>query len=595
MANPGLEDQGTIDLAEYILRRLIQLGVGTVHGVPGDYNLTILDYIKPLGLTWAGNANELNAGYASDGYGRIKGIAAMITSFGVGELSAINAIGGAFAEKSPVVHLVGTAPQSAQKTKACVHHTLGNGDYRAFPEMNKYVTVAQANLTDAESAPGLVDAALKACILHSQPVYIQLPTNLVKAQVRAPTTPIDLSHPGYDEGYENKVLDALVEKLQSAKKPVILMDGLTARFHINEVINEFVRKTGFPTLSTPFGKGIVNENLPNYQGSYDGAVGDESTKQQIDDADLILNFGPLYSDVNAIGFSAVPRADVTVVFETHAVKFGPEPADPKGRAIQIKSFMTKLLKRLETTQLPKIQPFTRGASVSPNLLKALKPAADGDPLKQDEFWLRMSKYLKPGDLLLTEAGTSFAGANTFILPENTILLNSCLWLSIGYTLPALQGSALAQRELRKEGHKEGTRSSGRAILFIGDGSLQMSVQGISDIIRNRIDATIVVINNDGYTVERVLHGFEESYNEIQPWRNTLAPAFFGAPENDPNYPVITAQVRNWGELWSVWERKDVQAGKGLAMIEIFMNWADAPKLLVEVAAYVANRNKAMEA
>ncbi|KAL6856630.1 pyruvate decarboxylase [Trichoderma novae-zelandiae] len=591
MANPGLEDQGSIDLAEYILRRLVQLGLGSVQGVPGDYNLTILDYLKPLGLCWAGNANELNSGYAADGYARIKGIAAVITSYGVGDLSAINAIAGAFAEKSPVVHLVGSAPMAAEKAGACVHHTLGNGNYRAFEEMNKYVTVAQANLTDAETAPALVDAALKACILNSQPVYIQLPTNMVKAQVRAPAAPLDLSHPGYDEGHENKVLDRLVEKIQSSRKPLILMDGLAARFHIKDELNEFVRLTGFPTLSAPFGKGIVNESLPNYHGSYDGAIGDESTKRQVDDADLILNFGPLHSDVNAFGFSAVPRADVTVTLESHSVKFGREAADANGRAIFIKSFMTKLLKRLEATKLPEIQPFTRGPSASPTLLKNLKPSADGDVIHQDELWLRMSEYIKPGDLLLSEAGTSFAGLTTTILPENTILVNSGLWLSIGFTLPALQGSAQAQREQRKEGSKEGARSSGRAILFIGDGSLQMSVQGISDIIRNRLDATIVVINNDGYTVERVIHGFDESYNDIQPWRNTLAPSFFGAPENDPEYPVITAQARNWGELRRVWGRKDVQEGKGLAVIEIFTDYADAPQVLTKLADYVANRNK----
>lgn len=86
--------QPNIDLAEYLFRRLAELGLGSVHGVPGDYNLTALDYVEPAGLKWVGNANELNAGYAADAYGRIKGIAAMVTSFGPGELSAVNAIGG---------------------------------------------------------------------------------------------------------------------------------------------------------------------------------------------------------------------------------------------------------------------------------------------------------------------------------------------------------------------------------------------------------------------------------------------------------------------------------------------------------------------
>lgn len=590
MANPGLEDPRQIDLAEYIFRRLIQLGLGSVHGVPGDYNLTVLDYLKPLGLHWAGNANELNAGYAADGYGRIKGIAAIITSFGVGELSAINAIGNAYAEKSPVVHIVGTAPMAAQKAGACLHHTLGTGNYRAFPEMNKWVTVAQANLTDAETAPALVDATLKACVLNSQPVYIELPTNMVSAQVPAPVTPIDLSIPGFDEAYENKVLDKVMERIQSATKPVILMDGLTARFRVTEEVNEFVRLTGFPTLCAPFGKGIVNENLPNYHDVYLGAIGDQVIKQQVDDADLILNFGPLHSDVNSFGFTAVPRADVTITLDRYSIKFGLE-ADSSGRAISIKSFMAKLVKRIGATKLPTLQPFTPSSSSSPLLLKNLKPSADDAIIDQDSFWLRMSEFLRPGDLLLAEAGTAFAGAGTLILPENTIIINSGLWLSIGYTLPALQGGALAQREQRKEGSKEGARSSGRAILFIGDGSLQMSVQGISDIIRSRLDATIIVINNAGYTVERVIHGFHESYNDIQPWRNTEALSFFGAPKDDPEYPVIAEQAKNWGELRTVLGRKDVQAGKGLTLIEVFMDMADAPAPLKTLAAYVSNRNK----
>nr|WNZ75659.1 hypothetical protein [Trichoderma harzianum] len=590
MANPGLEDQGKIDLAEYLFKRLIQLGLGSVHGVPGDYNLTVLDYIKPLGLHWAGNANELNAGYAADGYGRIKGIAAIITSFGVGELSAINAIGGAYAERSPVVHIVGTAPMAAQKAGALLHHTLGTGNYRACPEMSKWVTVAQANLTDADTAPALIDATLKACVLNSQPVYIELPTNMVKAQVSPPATPIDLSIPGYDEAYENKVVDKVMEKIQTSTKPLILMDGLTSRFRITEEVNEFVRLTGLPTLSTPFGKGIVNESLPNYHGGYVGAAGDAVIKQQVDDADLVLNFGPLHSDVNSFGFTAVPKADVTIALNAHSVKFGNE-VDSDGRAISIKSFMKKLVKRAHAAKLPALQPFTHGPSFSPLLLKNLKPTADDEAIVQDTFWLRMSEFFQPGDLLITEAGTSFAGANTCVFPDNITLINSALWLSIGYTLPALQGSSLARREQRKEGSKEAARSSGRSILFIGDGSLQMSAQGISDIIRSRLDATIFVINNDGYTVERIIHGPNEYYNDIQPWRNTEAPNYFGAPLDDPEYPVVAEKAKNWGELRSVLGRKDVQAGKGLTVIEVFMGLADAPAPLRKLAAHVANRNK----
>jgi pyruvate decarboxylase len=84
-----------VDVATYLFTRLKQIGIDSVHGVPGDFNLVALDYLEGCGLNWVGNCNELNAGYAADGYARIKGISAVITTFGVGELSLPNAIAGA--------------------------------------------------------------------------------------------------------------------------------------------------------------------------------------------------------------------------------------------------------------------------------------------------------------------------------------------------------------------------------------------------------------------------------------------------------------------------------------------------------------------
>ena len=106
----------TVPLAEYLFTRLRQLGVESIHGVPGDYNLALLDYVVPQGLDWVGNCNELNAGYAADAYSKIKGLGAIITTFGVGELSAANAIAGAYCELAPVVHIVGTPARHLQES-----------------------------------------------------------------------------------------------------------------------------------------------------------------------------------------------------------------------------------------------------------------------------------------------------------------------------------------------------------------------------------------------------------------------------------------------------------------------------------------------
>lgn len=53
---------GQVLLVEYLFRRLSQLGIKAIHGVPGDFNIVALDYIHNAGLEWVGDANELNAG-----------------------------------------------------------------------------------------------------------------------------------------------------------------------------------------------------------------------------------------------------------------------------------------------------------------------------------------------------------------------------------------------------------------------------------------------------------------------------------------------------------------------------------------------------
>ena len=125
--------ESTYTVGDYLLDRLAELGVTEVFGVPGDFNLEFLDHVvaHPR-VRWVGNANELNAGYAADGYGRLRGMSALITTFGVGELSAANAIAGSYAEHVPVVHIVGAPAKDAQGARRVVHHSLGDGDFEHF-------------------------------------------------------------------------------------------------------------------------------------------------------------------------------------------------------------------------------------------------------------------------------------------------------------------------------------------------------------------------------------------------------------------------------------------------------------------------------
>lgn len=139
-------------MADYLLDRLAEQGVRHLFGVPGDFTLAFLDHVErhPL-VEWVGCANELTAGYAADGYARLGGLGALSTTFGVGELSAINAVAGSFAEHVPIVHIVGAPSTATQEAGRATHHTLGDGDFGHFARMTAEVTAVQDTLTAADA------------------------------------------------------------------------------------------------------------------------------------------------------------------------------------------------------------------------------------------------------------------------------------------------------------------------------------------------------------------------------------------------------------------------------------------------------------
>ncbi len=179
--------EGTsITVAGYLCRRLAELGVISVFGVPGDYNLGLLDAITARrDMAWVGTANEQGAGYAADGYARLQGLAALVTTFGVGELSAVNTIAGAFAESVPVVHIVGTPPLSAQQDKKLLHHNLPGSDFGHFMRMAAEITEHRADLRVA-TAPAQIDEALRTALRTSRPAYLALPADVARAVVPPP-------------------------------------------------------------------------------------------------------------------------------------------------------------------------------------------------------------------------------------------------------------------------------------------------------------------------------------------------------------------------------------------------------------------------
>src|ERR1700689_3166262 len=175
---------------QHVLSRLHDIGIRDVFGVAGDFAFPIDDAVSSnRDLRWVGCCNELNAAYAADGYARIKGVAALCTTYGVGELSAINGIAGSYAEHLPVFHLVGTPNMATQSGRKLMHHPLGDGAYDLFRRMTEPVVVADAVMTP-DNVAYETERLIFEALYHRRPVYMAFPADPAVQPVLGPAEPI---------------------------------------------------------------------------------------------------------------------------------------------------------------------------------------------------------------------------------------------------------------------------------------------------------------------------------------------------------------------------------------------------------------------
>jgi pyruvate decarboxylase len=222
-----LPNMPEIKVGDYLFRRLHSLGIRSVFGVPGDYELALLDLVTDNDLAWKGNPNELVASYAADGYARVRGAGAFVTTFGPGELSAYCGMAGQYAEFVPVVHIVGYPAVDAVRNKEIMHHSLGNGKFDMYENMAKHITAATAVINYAPTAAQEIDNALSIMMRESGPIYIGLSVDIAYEMIDAEglESPIQTTLQPNNAALEKKVVNEIRKLIEGSERPAIIVDG----------------------------------------------------------------------------------------------------------------------------------------------------------------------------------------------------------------------------------------------------------------------------------------------------------------------------------------------------------------------------------
>ncbi|WP_372845266.1 alpha-keto acid decarboxylase family protein [Psychrobacter sp.] len=543
-------------IADYLFDRIAEAGATEIFGVPGDFNLTFLDNVLASDkLRWVGNTNELNAGYAADGYARERGFAAMVTTFGVGELSAINATAGSFAEYTPVLHIVGAPSTALQDSKRRIHHTLGDGVFNHFIKMVEPVTVARAHITP-DNAASEIDRVIRMILKKHRPGYLLLSPDVAKTPIYPPTTKlIDSEEDITSQAALSDFKQALIEFLPN-KTTTLMADLMVHRLGLQSQLKALIADTDIPYTTLSWGKTLLDENSSRWAGTYAGVASRPVVKDMVENCECLIKIGVQYTDTTTAGFSQ--DIDENVVVDLHY-----ERASIAGKnfaPIALKDAL-KVLHEVMTSGIN---------IVAKQFCEEVKPheqhGKDDEPIRQDDLWHIIAAALDDKNLVFSEQGTAYFGISDVRLPEGVTSYGQPMWGSIGYTLPASLGGAIASP------HK-------RSILLIGDGSALLTIQEIAVMIQERINPVIVLINNDGYTVERAIHGENQYYNDIPKCDWQLMPKAFGATDDNS----LLLKVETAGELKAALKQAAAAKDK-LVMLEVIAGKHDIPPLLADISA-----------
>ncbi|KAJ0228904.1 Pyruvate decarboxylase 3 [Hirschfeldia incana] len=554
-------------LGRHLGRRLVQAGVTDIFSVPGDFNLTLLDHlIAEPELKNIGCCNELNAGYAADGYARSRGVGACVVTFTVGGLSVLNAIAGAYSENLPVICIVGGPNSNDFGTNRILHHTIGLPDFTQELRCFQTVTCYQAVVNNLEDAHEQIDKAISTALKESKPVYISISCNL--PAIPHPTfirDPVPFSLP---PRLSNKMglqaaVDATLEFLNKSVKPVIVAGVKLRVAKATDAFLQLADASGYAMAVMPSAKGLVPENHPHFIGTYWGAVSTPFCSEIVESADAYIFAGPIFNDYSSVGYSLLLKKEKAII--VHPDRVTVANSQTFG-CVLMSDFFTELAKRVKRNQTA-FENYHRIFVPQGNPI-ACKPR---EPLRVNTMFHHIQKMLSSDTAVIAETGDSWFNCQKLKLPQGCGYEFQMQYGSIGWSVGATLGYAQAVPEKR-------------VLAFIGDGSFQVTAQDVSTMIRNGQKTIIFLINNGGYTIEVEIH--DGPYNVIKNWNYT---GLVDAIHNGEG-KCWTTKVRHEEELVEAIKTATTEKKDSLCFIEVILHKDDTSKELLEWGSRVAAAN-----
>jgi indolepyruvate decarboxylase len=489
---------GLVRIADYLVERLQEHCVGHVFGVPGDYALKLFEHLEEGPLTVVNTCDEQGAGFAADAYARIRGLGAVLVTYGVGGLKVANTTAQAYAEESPVIVISGAPGLAEQAEGALLHHVIKGYDNQR--RIFDHLTVATAVLDDPETACREIDRVFNAALTHKRPVYIEIPRDMTMVEVPRP-----IARPAAAKPSDRATLDAAVEDalsmLRAAKRPVAFLGLQAVRFGLLSTALQMIERASMPTAVTPLDKSAIAEQHPCFIGVYAGKMSRRHVQEYVESADCLLLLGPLWTDVNLGGNTADIAPDRCIHATRHQVRIGYRTYD----RVRIEDFVHALAE----SELPDFSHVAKPEQT--DSCETWQPR-DGEVVTAARLFERLGCFLADNTMVIADPGDAMFGALDLPVRQDHDFLANAFYASLGFAVPASIGAQLAAPDRRP-------------LILVGDGSFQQTGIELSTSLRYGLSPIVVILNNAGYLTERLM--MDGAFNDVLPWNYGKLPELFG--------------------------------------------------------------------
>ncbi|WDV53206.1 thiamine pyrophosphate-binding protein [Streptomyces coeruleorubidus] len=561
-------------VARYLALRLAELGITHLFGVPGNHLGPFLTTLRAEGdIEWVGTPTEGGAGQAADAYARIHGIGAAAVTYSVGAFNLLNACGGAYVEQVPLVAVNASPPYEQWQNYRAVGLLTSHMSPRPESNLDVYrqVTVDAQVISNPGLAPGQIDAALTACLSERRPVYLEVMEDLWDEpcpEPEAPIVPRERPFSARNQPMLDKAVQAALTLVEEhpgpdgRPRPIVWAGEEIDRFRLGGQLIDLVEATGVPFCTTVGAKAVVDEDLPQFHGVYNGGASHPDVHAVFKDwATCRIGLGAWSTSKNLGGEQCV--GDDWVMAAHGGVGVGTSYFPDVQLTQLLPALQDALVKAYGSGGLAAdyyAEAYAHHGSREDrpaglehhraSLHSSRSPHRRAERLTYDAVFDRLNHFLnhetREDWTVVSDAAFSLIGSMNLSLPAGGFL-SQVSWLSIGWSVCAATGAALAPE-----------RGDARPMVFVGDGAFQETCQELSTHTRHGLRSVVFVMDNGHfYGVEQMLvhpayyadqdAADPDFYNVLHPWHyDRLAAVFAG--KHTPANGVSVAHTAELDDL-----------------------------------------------